>query len=133
MATRPLTKAEALTARETFELYLLQRRSEQHLRSRAWTRGALPLDAALLVAAATATELGSADAGILRIQSPWLILYGLIVLGLFQVRGMYAWRLRVSVLDDLRSVVTATALGSMALLSLRILLPGDVDDLAPQA
>ena len=133
MATRPLTKAEALPALETFELDLLRRRSAQRLRSRVWARGALLLDAVLLVAAGVATQLGSGDAGIVRIAAPWLVLYAVIVLGLLHLRGMYGWRLRVSVLDDLRSVVAATALGSMALLSLRILLPGDVDDLAPQA
>jgi exopolysaccharide biosynthesis polyprenyl glycosylphosphotransferase len=133
MATRPLLKAEALPALETFELDLVRRRSEQRLRSRAWARGALLLDAVLLVAAAAATQVGSADAGILRIQAPLLALYAVIVLGLLHLRGMYGWRLRVSVLDDLRSVVAATALASMALLTLRVLLPGEVDDLAPQA
>jgi exopolysaccharide biosynthesis polyprenyl glycosylphosphotransferase len=133
MATRPLMKADALPALEPFELELLHRRVEQRQRSRAWTRGALLLDAVLLVAAGVATQLGAAEAGIVRIQAPWLIVYAGLVLGLLYLRGMYGWRLRVSVLDDLRSVVAATALASMALLSLRILLPGDVDDLAPQA
>jgi exopolysaccharide biosynthesis polyprenyl glycosylphosphotransferase len=133
MATRPLTKAEALPALEPFELDRLRRRVEQRQRSRAWTRGALLLDAVLLVAAGVATQLGAADAGIVRIQAPWLVLYAGLVLGLLYLRGMYGWRLRVSVLDDLRAVAAATALASMALLSLRILLPGDVDDLAPQA
>ena len=52
---------------------------------------------------------------------------------MLQLRGMYSWRLRVSVLDDLRGILAVTALASMAVLSLRILLPGDVDDLAPQS
>ena len=72
MATRLLTKAEALPALETFELDLLRRRSAQRVRSRVWARGALLLDAVLLVAAGVATQLGSGDAGIVRIAAPWL-------------------------------------------------------------
>ena len=37
---------------------------------------------------------------------------------------MYGWHLRLQVLDDMRSVVMATVLAGMALLTLRILLPG---------
>jgi exopolysaccharide biosynthesis polyprenyl glycosylphosphotransferase len=49
------------------------------------------------------------------------------------MRGMYSWQLRLSMLDSARNVVVATVLASMALVSLRILLPGNVDDLAPQS
>jgi len=37
------------------------------------------------------------------------------------------------VLDDVRTVLTTTALAAMIVLTLRILLPGDVDDLASQS
>ena len=60
-------------------------------------------------------------------------MYGGLVLLFLRFRGMYAWHLRVSVLDDVRKVVAATALASMAVLTLRILLPGGVDDLASQS
>ena len=49
------------------------------------------------------------------------------------MRGMYSWQLRLSMLDSVRNVVVATVLASMAVVSLRILLPGNVDDLAPQS
>ena len=48
-------------------------------------------------------------------------------------RGMYSWRLRVSALDDVRAVVAATALVSVSVLTLRILLPGGVDELGSQS
>ena len=34
-----------------------------------------------------------------------------LVLGMLQLRGMYSWRFRVSVLDDLRGILAVTALG----------------------
>src|SRR6478736_6826280 len=103
MATRPLMNAQALPA-------LLE-----------------PFEAVLLAAAGAATQLGSGDAGILRVSPVWIVTYAALVLGMLQLRGLYSWRFRVSVLDDLRGILAATALASMAVLSLRILLPGDVD------
>src|SRR3954447_24588985 len=105
MATRPLTNAQALPALERFELDLLQERAHQRARIRTWAGGALLLDAVLLVAAGAATQLGASDAGILRVSPVWLFAYAAIVLGLLHLRGMYGWRLRVSVLDDLRGIV----------------------------
>ncbi len=133
MATRPLTNAQALPALEPFELDLLRERAHHRAPTRAWARGALLLDTVLLAAAGAATQLGSGDAGILRVSPVWIVAYAALVLGMLQLRGMYSWRLRVSVLDDLRGILAVTALASMAVLSLRILLPGDVDDLAPQS
>jgi len=133
MATRPLTNAEAFPALEPIELQQLEERAQRRLRARAWVRGAVVLDTAMLAAAAAATQLGAGDAGIVRIAPVWLFAYAGIVLPLLYLRGMYAWRLRLSALDDVRGILAATALASMGLLSLRILLPGDVDDLAPQS
>jgi exopolysaccharide biosynthesis polyprenyl glycosylphosphotransferase len=135
MATRPLMNAERLPALESFELNRLEERAQRRDRVRAhsWARGAVLLDAAMLAAAGAATELGAQDAGILRFSPAWLLVYAGLVLLLMQTRGMYAWRLRLSVLDDVRGVVAVTAIASMAMLSLRILLPGDIDDLASQS
>jgi exopolysaccharide biosynthesis polyprenyl glycosylphosphotransferase len=130
VATRPLTNAETLPALEPVEL---ERVEERRLRTPSWARAALVLDAVMLTAAATATQLGAGDAGVVRIAPVWLVVFGGLVLSLLHLRGMYAWRLRVSALDDVRGVLAATALASMAVLSLRILLPGDVDDLASQS
>jgi hypothetical protein len=133
MATRPLTNAEAFPALEPIELQQLEERAQRRLRARAWVRGAAVLDTVMLAAAAAATQLGAGDAGIVRIAPVWLFAYAGIVLPLLYLRGMFAWRLRLSALDDVRGILAATALASMGLLRLRILLPGDVDDLAPQS
>jgi exopolysaccharide biosynthesis polyprenyl glycosylphosphotransferase len=132
MSTRPLTNAEALPRLEALDRERVEERA--HGRSvRSWARGAVLLDAAMLVAAAAAADFGARDAGVIRVAPVWLVVYGLLVLLLLRGRGMYAWRLRLSLLDDVRNVVTATAVASIAVLSLRILLPGNVDDLASQS
>ena len=132
MATRPLTKVEALPPLEPIGL----EGSEALARRRgvgSWARGALALDAAMLVAACVAAQLGSNDAGILRMSPVWLVAYGALVLLGLRMRGLYSWRVRVQALDDVRAVLGATVIASMAIVTLRILLPGDVDDLAAQA
>jgi exopolysaccharide biosynthesis polyprenyl glycosylphosphotransferase len=133
MATRPLTSVQALPALESLELERTDARALRGLRSGSWARGALFLDAVMLAAAAAATQLGAGGAGILRITPVWLFAYGGLVLLFLYLRGLYSWRLRVSPLDDVRTVVVTTALASMSVLSLRILLAGDVDDLASQS
>jgi exopolysaccharide biosynthesis polyprenyl glycosylphosphotransferase len=134
MATRSLTNVEALPALEPLEL----ERSEQVALRRlhgigSWGWGALVLDAVMVAAAAVAAQVGAGDAGIVQVSPVWFVVYGALVLLFLHNRGLYGWRLKVSALDDVRTVVTATALASMSVLTLRILLPGGVDDLAPQS
>ena len=130
MASRPLN-AEALPALEPVRLEnVAVRRRSRGLGS--WARGALLLDGLMLLAAALASELTAANAGIVKTSPVWLLAYAGLVVALLARHGLYDWHLRLSVLDNLRRVVTATALASMIVLTLRILLPGDVDDLAAQ-
>ena len=136
MSTRPLTEAEALPVLEQIGLEQTDALAPTRPRFPAlasWSRGALLLDAAMLLAAAIAAQLGSGDAGVVRASPVWLVAYGAIVLVVLHLRGLYSWHVRLSVLDDLRMIVTATALASMVVVSLRILLPGNVDDLASQS
>jgi exopolysaccharide biosynthesis polyprenyl glycosylphosphotransferase len=99
----------------------------------SWARGALALDVVLLLAAAFMSQLGSNGAGIVDMPDAWLLVYAGLAVAFLRLRGMYSWHLRLSMLDSARNVVMATVLASMALVSLRILLPGNVDDLAPQS
>jgi exopolysaccharide biosynthesis polyprenyl glycosylphosphotransferase len=69
----------------------------------------------ILVLLATVEEVTLAPA-------PWLVLYPLLVLGLFKVRGMYASRLRLQVLDEVRQVVAISALVAMFLFTIRAVL-----------
>jgi exopolysaccharide biosynthesis polyprenyl glycosylphosphotransferase len=133
MATRTLN-AEAVPVLESIELE--QRDAPVFGRVRrhgSWSRGAFALDGAMLLAAGLAATLGSRVAGIIPMPGVWVALYcGLVLLAL-HTRRMYSWRVRLQVLDDIRSVLTATVLACMALVTLRILLPGDVDQLAGQS
>src|SRR5215210_615400 len=133
MAIRSLN-AEPLPALEPLELKRREEQAQPRLRGLgSWARGAVLLDGAMLAAAAVAAQLGAGGAGIVGVSPAWLVVYGGLVLLFMRFRGMYAWRLRVSVLDDVRAVLTATALASTSLLTLRILLPGEVSDLASQS
>jgi exopolysaccharide biosynthesis polyprenyl glycosylphosphotransferase len=132
MATRPLTNVEV----PVLEPIRLEPEPLALRRLRAagsWARGALVLDLAMLLAGALAAELGSRGAGIASTAPVWLVVYAALVLLLLGLRGLYSWHVRLQALDDVRSVVTATGLAAMALLTLRLVLPGDVDDLAGQS
>jgi exopolysaccharide biosynthesis polyprenyl glycosylphosphotransferase len=130
MATRTLNP-EALPALEPLAL----ERAVPARRTRgfgSWARGALLLDGLMLLTAALISELTAGGAGVPQTQPVWLLAYAALTVGLLARRGLYDWRLRLSMLDNLKRVVTAVGLASMTLLTLRILLPGEVDDLAGQ-
>src|SRR5580765_1271999 len=132
MAMRSVN-AEPLPALETLEL---KGRRELALRRPSlgsWAGGALALDVVLLLAAALMSQLGSTGAGIVDMPDAFLLVYAGLAVLFLRMRGMYSWQLRLSMLDSVRNVVVATVLASMAVVSLRILLPGNVDDLAPQS
>jgi exopolysaccharide biosynthesis polyprenyl glycosylphosphotransferase len=132
MAMRSVN-AEPLPALETLER---QGRPELAVRRSAlgsWARGALALDVVLLLAAAVMSQLGSSGAGVVDMPAVWLLVYAALAVVFLRMRGMYSWQLRLSMPDSARNVVVATVLASMAVVSLRILLPGEVSDLAPQS
>ena len=131
MATRSVN-AESLPALELLEH---ERPQEVALRRRgfgSWARGALVLDVVLLIAAAAMSQLAATRVGIVGIPTAWLVVYGGLAVSFLHLRGMYSWQLRLSMLESARKVIAATALAAMTLVSLRILLPGNVDNLAPQ-
>jgi exopolysaccharide biosynthesis polyprenyl glycosylphosphotransferase len=132
MAMRSVN-AEPLPALETLQLEGPHELALGRPARGSWARGALALDVLLLLAAGVMTELGSRGAGIVDMPVAWLVGYACLAVAFLHARGMYSWHLRLSMLDSARNVVVATVLASMAVVSLRILLPGDVDDLAPQS
>jgi exopolysaccharide biosynthesis polyprenyl glycosylphosphotransferase len=99
----------------------------------SWSRGAFALDSVMLFTAGLAATLGSRVAGIIPMPGVWVVLYSVLVLLALHTRRMYSWRVRLQVLDDVKAVLTATVLALMALVTLRILLPGEVDQLAGQS
>jgi exopolysaccharide biosynthesis polyprenyl glycosylphosphotransferase len=84
------------------------------------------LDAALLFAAGIAAGLGSRAAGVEAAPVGWTVLFAVLVLAVFAARGTYRLR-QAELLDDLRSVLAATSLAAMAVLTLRELLTNPPD------
>ena len=93
----------------------------------AWSLARLALDGGMLLVAALASSLGSRAAGVDAAPAGWLVLFALLVVAAFAVRGMYRPRLRADILDDLRGVVTSTSLAAMAVLTLRALMTAPAD------
>jgi exopolysaccharide biosynthesis polyprenyl glycosylphosphotransferase len=133
MATRPLN-AQAVPVLEPVELEHGDASVLGRLRPHgSYSRGAFALDGAMLLAAGLAATLGSRVAGIIPMPGVWVVLYSAVVLLALHTRRMYSWRVRLQVLDDVRAVLTATVVAGMTVVTLRILLPGDVDQLAGQS
>ncbi len=62
-----------------------------------------------------------------------LILYPLVILGLFKIKRLYSPKLRVELLDDLRQILALTALATMAIVSVRALANDDESYLTAQS
>src|SRR3954465_12206497 len=125
-----MTSLQTTPDRTTTALQTLRARSERsgRLHSTAfWATAALAIDGTMLVAAAGATTLGAAHANLPRLPFVWLAAFAAVCLIGARARGMYAPKLRLDVLDDLRGVVTVVSLAAMAVLALRVLLGDDAD------
>jgi exopolysaccharide biosynthesis polyprenyl glycosylphosphotransferase len=85
----------------------------------AWTTARFLVDVLMLalgsVAAALIGDLGDVPAPPML----WLALYPALVLLLFRIRGMYTPRVRLQILDDLRGVLSATAIAAMIVITAR--------------
>ena len=90
-----------------------------------WTKACLAVDALMLFAAVVVADLGAPRAGVPTTPSIWLVVFPLLTFALMAARGLYRPRVFLRVLDDLRVVVTATALAAMIVLSLRIVVADD--------
>jgi exopolysaccharide biosynthesis polyprenyl glycosylphosphotransferase len=91
----------------------------------AWTRICIAVDALMLFAAVAVADLGAPRAGVPTTPALWLVVFPLLTFAIMAVRGLYRPRVFLRVLDDLRVVVTATALAAMIVLSLRIVVADD--------
>jgi exopolysaccharide biosynthesis polyprenyl glycosylphosphotransferase len=91
----------------------------------AWTRVCVAVDALMLLAAVAVADLGAPRAGVPATPAVWLLAFPLLTFGIMAARGLYRPRVFLRVLDDLRVVVTATALAAMIVLSLRIVIADD--------
>jgi exopolysaccharide biosynthesis polyprenyl glycosylphosphotransferase len=128
-----MTSIQTTQDRTTATLQALRARPQRHARLQSttfWAHTALVVDAAMLAAAAGATAIGAEHAGLPRLPLFWLAAFSAVCLLAARARGMYAPKLRLDVLDDLRGVVTVVSLAAMTTLALRVLLGHDPDDLS---
>jgi exopolysaccharide biosynthesis polyprenyl glycosylphosphotransferase len=92
-----------------------------------WGVTALAIDAGMLAAAGAAADLGANAAGVPPSPLSWLVAFALATLALMALRGMYAPRLSVQALEDVRGAVTAATLAAMGVLSIRVVISDDPD------
>jgi len=76
------------------------------------------VDGAMLVLAVAATTFGAAAAGAAPPSPPWTAAFGLIVVLLLAVRGLYAPAFQLRTIDDVRRVAAATSIAAMSLIAL---------------
>ena len=79
------------------------------------------VDIAMLVLAGAATQVASNLAGYPEPPLKWVFFFGVMVMAMFGARGMYSQRLRSHLLDEIRQIVSATAVATMAVISLRVI------------
>jgi len=70
------------------------------------------VDGAMLVLAVAATTFGAAAAGAAPPSPPWTAAFGLIVVLLLAVRGLYAPAFQLRTIDDVRRVAAATSIAA---------------------
>jgi exopolysaccharide biosynthesis polyprenyl glycosylphosphotransferase len=114
-----MTSLQSTTDRATATLEALraQPAGARLQTQRFWAQAALVVDGCMLLAAAGATALGAYHAGLPRMSAFGLAAFAGLVLVAARARGMYAPKLRLDLLDDLRGVVTVTSLAAMIVLS----------------
>ena len=128
--------AAPTTARSTSALGARRLRAQSRLRrfggrpGRAWAVARFSLDSAMLLTAGVAATFGASAAGVPAPPMAWIAVFSAFALAVSALRGLYAWRLHYELLEDLRSVVIATSLAAVSVLSLRELVaaPPDLAD-----
>ena len=123
-----MTSLQTTSDRAATTLVALRDRATARRRlhgSAFWASAALTVDAVMLATAAAATVVGAQHADLPRSSAVWLAAFSVLVLGAARMRGMYAPKLRLDVLDDLRGVVAVTSLAAMVVLAVRVLVGND--------
>jgi exopolysaccharide biosynthesis polyprenyl glycosylphosphotransferase len=88
-------------------------------RKGSWPAPLLPVDVATLALAVVLAEVGAARAGVPPTQLTVLLGFPALTLALLAIRGTYRRRVRTSVFDDVRVVLTTSALAAMVTLFVR--------------
>jgi exopolysaccharide biosynthesis polyprenyl glycosylphosphotransferase len=113
-------------ARRRLELPEAIRRERVGFGERSFDRLPVVVDMAMLVVASVATRLLSLAFGLTLSPVVWDLLFFSLVMSGFGLRGSYRPRIRPHFLDDLRATVSATAVATMAVISVRVAVTDDI-------
>lgn len=100
--------------------------------ARAWAALAPVADAFVLTLAVAVERISSGAVGANGVSVGWVFGFPAIAITLLATGGLYRHRLRLSVLDDLRTIAGATAIASMATITLPVLFGDNTGGLAAQ-
>ena len=93
----------------------------------AWAFACLGVDAAMLLLAAIAVVVGGQAAGVASPPATATATFVVLCLALYWTRGLYRLRFRIHTLDDLRTILGATTLAAMLVLTGRVLVGSTAD------
>ena len=100
--------------------------------SRRWLALAPAADAVVLTFAVVVERLGGRAVGADNISVAWVVGFPAITIALLAAGGLYRDRLRLQLLDDLRTIAGATAIASMATIALPVLIGAEAAGLSAQ-
>jgi exopolysaccharide biosynthesis polyprenyl glycosylphosphotransferase len=100
--------------------------------ARRWLAVAPIVDALILTFAVTVERLGGRALGDDNMSVAWVVAFPAITMALLAAGGLYRDRLRLQLLDDLRTIAGATAIASMATIALPVLLGAESTGLPAQ-
>ena len=90
----------------------------------SWALAWLAVDATTFAAAAGASMVVAAGGVVVWRFDAWTLAFALLSLSLFAQRGLYRVRIKLTALDDLRSVAGAVTFAAMAVLTARLVADG---------
>jgi len=99
---------------------------------RRWLALAPLLEAVVLTLAVAVERLGGRAVGADNMSVVWLVAFPAITMALLTAGGLYRDRLRLQLLDDLRTIAGATAIASMTTIALPVLMGADTTGLPAQ-
>jgi exopolysaccharide biosynthesis polyprenyl glycosylphosphotransferase len=100
--------------------------------ARRWLALAPVADALILTLAVALERLGGRSVGADTLSVAWIAGFPIITIGLLAVGGLYRERLRLQLLDDLRTIAGATAIAAMTTIMLPVLAGASTEGLAEQ-
>jgi exopolysaccharide biosynthesis polyprenyl glycosylphosphotransferase len=100
--------------------------------ARRWLSLAPLADAVVLTFAVVVERLGGRAVGADSMSVAWVVAFPAITMALLAAGGLYRERLRLQLLDDLRTIAGATAIASMTTIALPVLMGADTSGLPAQ-